>query len=67
MSICIFPLIQDAGELFELGGQLEKSFLCYITIKNFTKASSLLENLSSPKFYVEVCLKSHVDLLFCIS
>lgn len=45
---------QDAGDFFKLGGQLEKSVSCYISIRNFTKAFPLLERLSSPKYSVEV-------------
>ncbi|MCO5579579.1 hypothetical protein L7F22_033436 [Adiantum nelumboides] len=46
-------LFEDAGDFFELGGQLEKAASCYICTRNFTKAKPLLNRLSSPKYFCE--------------
>ncbi|KAI5082974.1 hypothetical protein GOP47_0002717 [Adiantum capillus-veneris] len=46
-------LLEDAGDFFELGGQLEKAFSCYICMRNLTKAKSLLNRICSPKHFCE--------------
>ncbi|CAM6122003.1 unnamed protein product [Calypogeia fissa] len=45
-------LQQDAAEMYELDGQLEKAVDIYITTKNYAKALRLLETIASPKFYM---------------
>ncbi|KAH8960318.1 hypothetical protein BDL97_06G126400 [Sphagnum fallax] len=46
-------LLQDAGEMYELGGQIEKAAGLYITVKSYTKAHPLLDRIASPKLQIE--------------
>jgi len=46
--------LQDAGEMYELGGQIEKAAGLYITVKSYTKAHPLLDRIASPKLQIEV-------------
>eukprot|EP01018_Ginkgo_biloba_P040476 Gb_01727 [translate_table: standard] len=48
-----FNLLKDAAEFYELGGQLEKATSLYLYSKNYSKAFSLLEKITTPRLYLE--------------
>jgi hypothetical protein len=57
--------LQDAGEMYEQGGQIEKETGLYITVKSYTKAHLLLDYIASPKLQIEVSghdMKKHCYL-----
>ncbi|CAM6022827.1 unnamed protein product [Sphagnum balticum] len=57
-------LLQDAGEMYELGGQIEKAAGLYITVKSYTKAHPLLDRIASPKLQIEYAKAMEADKKF---
>ncbi|CAM6075010.1 unnamed protein product [Sphagnum tenellum] len=57
-------LLQDAGEMYELGGQIEKAAGLYITVKSYTKAHPLLDHIASPKLQIEYAKAMEADKKF---